>query len=68
LANIIGLAMFMAGLHLRYQANTVKKRRVLSLHYLGLRGYVNKRLILLCDHYEAAVLNLRTMIAANFNG
>ncbi|MFT4807482.1 MAG: hypothetical protein ACI9LX_000801 [Paraglaciecola sp.] len=25
LANIIGLAMFMAGLHLRYQANTVKK-------------------------------------------
>jgi hypothetical protein len=68
LANIIGLAMFMAGLHFRYQANTVKKRRVLSLHYLGLRGYVNKRLILLCDHYEAAVLNLRTMIAANFNG
>jgi hypothetical protein len=68
LANIIGLAMFMAGLHLRYQANTVKKRRVLSFHYLGLRGYVNKGLILLCEHYEAAVLNLRTMIAANFNG
>jgi hypothetical protein len=35
---------------------------------LGLRGYVNKGLILLCEHYEAAVLNLRTMIAANFNG
>jgi hypothetical protein len=68
LANIIGLAMFMTGLHLRYQANTVKKRRVLSFHYLGLRGYVDKRFILLCEHYEAAVLNLRTMIADNFNG
>jgi hypothetical protein len=67
LANIIGLAMFMAELHLRYQANTVKKS-VLSFHYLGLRGYVNKRLILLCEHYEAAILNLITMIAANFNG
>ena len=68
LANIIGLAMFMAGLHRRYQANTVKTRRVLSFHYLGLRGYVDKRLILLCEHYEAAVLNLRTMISDNFNG
>ncbi len=63
LASIIGQAMFMAGLHLRYQAKTVKKRRVLSFHYLG----VNKCLILLYEHYEAAVLNLRTMIAANFN-
>ena len=38
LADIIGLAVFMAGLHLRYQANTVKKRCVLSFHYLGLRA------------------------------
>ena len=58
----------MAGLHLRYQANTVKTRRVLSFHYLGLRGYVDKRLILLSEHYVAAVLNLRTMISDNFNG
>jgi Flp pilus assembly protein TadB len=36
LANIIGLAILMADLHCRYQANTVKKRRVLSFHYLGL--------------------------------
>jgi hypothetical protein len=32
LANIIGLAIFMDGLHRRYQANTVKIRRVLSFH------------------------------------
>jgi hypothetical protein len=36
LVNIIGLTMFMVGLHRRYQVNTVKIRRVLSLHYLGL--------------------------------
>jgi hypothetical protein len=60
--------MFMAGLHLRYKTNTDKTRRVLSFHYLGfLRGYVNKRLILFCEQYKAAVLNLRIMIAGNNN-
>jgi hypothetical protein len=68
LANIIGLAILMTGLHRRYQANTVKTRRVLSFHYLGLRGFVDKRFTLLCEQYEAAVLNLRTIIADNFNG
>jgi hypothetical protein len=68
LANIIGLAMFMAGLHFRYQANTVKTRRVLSFHYLGLRDFVDKRLTLPCEQYEATVLNPRPMIADNFNG
>jgi hypothetical protein len=67
LANIIGLAIFMVGLHRRYQANTVKIRRVLSFHYLGLRGFVDKHFKLLCEQFETAVLNLRTMIADNFN-
>jgi hypothetical protein len=67
LANIIGLAMSKVGLHRRYQANTVKVRRVLSFHYLGLRGFVDKRFKLLCEQFESAVLNLRTMIAGNFN-
>jgi hypothetical protein len=59
--------MFMGGLHRRYQANTVKVRRVLSFHYLGLRGFVDKRFKLLCEQFETAVLNLRTMIAGNSN-
>jgi hypothetical protein len=67
LANIIGLAMFMGGLHRRYQANTVKTRRVLSFHYLGLRGFVDKRFKLLAEQFETAELNLITMIADNFN-
>jgi len=33
-----------------------------------LRGFVDKRFTLLCEQYEAAVLNLRTIIADNFNG
>jgi hypothetical protein len=67
LANIIGLAILMAGLHRRYQASTVKTRRVLSFHYLRLRGFVDKRFKLLCEQFETAELNLRTMIADNFN-
>jgi hypothetical protein len=66
LAKIIGLAIFMVGLHRRYQANTVKTIRVLSFHYLGLRGSVDKRFKLLCEQYEMAELNLKTVIAGNF--
>jgi hypothetical protein len=67
LANIIGLAIFMVGLNRRYQANTVKIRRLLSFHYLGLLGFVDKNFILPCEQYEMAELKLRTMIADNFN-
>jgi hypothetical protein len=68
LANIISLATLIAGLHRRNQANTVKTRRVLLFHYLGLRGFVDKRFTLLCEQYKAAALNFRTIIADNFNG
>jgi hypothetical protein len=32
-----------------------------------LRGFVDKRFKLLCEQFETAELNLRTMIADNFN-
>jgi len=67
IANIIGIAMNIAGLHRRYQANTTRARRVLSFHYLGLRGYVDKHFTLLTEQYEAAVLSLRATIASNYN-
>jgi hypothetical protein len=59
--------MFMAGLHGRYQSNTVKTERVLSFHYLDLRGFVDECYKLLCEQFVTAKLNLRTMIADNFN-
>lgn len=65
LANIIGLAMTLAGVHKRYQANTLKTRRVLSFHYLGLRGYVDKYFTLLTGQYEIAVTHIRHMINEN---
>jgi hypothetical protein len=67
LPNIIGLAIFMVSLHRRYQAKTVKIRRVLSFHYLGLRGFADKHFKLPCEQYEMAELELRTMISDNFN-
>jgi hypothetical protein len=54
-------------LHSSYQANTVMTKRVLLFHYLGFLGFVDKRFILLCEQYETTELNLRTMIADNFN-
>jgi hypothetical protein len=67
LANIIGLAIYMVVLHRRYEANTVKTIRVLTFHYLGLRGYVDKRYKLLCEQFETSGLKLKTMIASNFD-
>ena len=67
LANIIGLAIFMVGLHRCYQANTVKTGRVLLFDYLGLRGFVDKHFKLPCEQYEVADLKLRTVIVDNFN-
>ncbi|MFQ3207873.1 MAG: hypothetical protein ACI9IT_002033 [Glaciecola sp.] len=57
----------MAGLHRRYEANMVKTSKVLSFHYLGLRSFVDMRFKLLCEQFKTAELNLRNMIADNFN-
>jgi hypothetical protein len=43
---LVGLTLKSAALPLRYQANSVKTRAVLSFHFLGLRAVVNKRLSL----------------------
>jgi hypothetical protein len=38
--------------------NTVKNKQVLSFHYLGLQGFVEKRFISHCEQYKTAELNL----------
>ena len=67
IATIIGLAMSMTNLQMRYQANTTKTRRVLSFHYLGLRGYADEYLILLSEQYEDALTRFRTTIDRDFD-
>lgn len=58
-AILMGLAAICAGLHLRYQANTVKKKRVLSYQYLGRRIVKDTRIKLLKQHFLDAIDNLK---------
>jgi hypothetical protein len=58
--------MFMDVLHRRHQTNTFKSRQALTFHYLGWRGFVDKRFILLCEQNESAVIN-QNIIVDNFN-
>jgi len=44
---LIGFTVFMAKQHYQYQANTIKTRRVLSFHFIGLRTCADKRFKLL---------------------
>jgi len=50
-----GLALKSAVLHLRYQANSVKTRLILSFHFLGLRAAADKRLRLHKRHLRDAI-------------
>ncbi|MEQ3659278.1 MAG: IS4 family transposase [Glaciecola sp.] len=61
-ATLIGIAMTIQGLNRRYQANTVSSRRVLSYHYIGLRGCLDKSLKLPIKQYEIAIRFLQQAI------
>ena len=59
---IIGTAAEQAGLARHYQANTVKHRRVLSLHFLGRRVVKNSRFNLTVEDIQKAILHMQTII------
>lgn len=65
---LIGAAAEQAGFARRFQANTIKKRRVISLQYLGLRMIANHRLTLEQDHFVKAYAYMKYMIARADNG
>jgi len=65
---LIGAAAEKAGFARHFQANTIKVRRVLSLHYLGLRMIAQERLVLTREHFVAGVRHLKDMIAEAENG
>ena len=56
---LLGLLAEEQGLHKKYQANTVKSRRVLSLHYLGLRICQNKNIRFLKKDWERIIIQLK---------
>jgi hypothetical protein len=58
-ATLIGLTAISAGLHRRYQANTVKDKRVLSYQFLGRRVIKDTRVRLLKHHLMEAIKTLK---------
>jgi hypothetical protein len=60
---LIGLAVKETGKHRRYQANSIKKRNVLSNQFIGLRAYKDKYLVILNKHWQAAINKLNSLIA-----
>jgi hypothetical protein len=65
---LIGAAAEQAGYAQHFQANTTKDRRVLSLHFLGLRMVASQHLTLAYEHFEAGVRYLKQRIAEANNG
>ena len=56
---LIGLTVISAGLHRHYQANTVKKKRVLSYQFLGRRVVKDTRIKLLKQQLIDAIEKLK---------
>jgi len=59
---LLGLTLQSAGLQRRYQANTTTNRRVLSLHFLGLRGWAEKNPAITWHHWQSAMRQLQDYI------
>lgn len=62
---IIGLRTLAAGVHQRYQANTVKHRAVLSIVYLGRRVWADPRMQHKLTRWRDALTQLRSLIVAH---
>jgi hypothetical protein len=60
---IIGTAVEQAGVHYRYQANTIKHRRVLSLHFLGREVIKDSRMTLLFEDLAKAIEYMKKIIS-----
>lgn len=59
---LLGLTLQVAGYHRRYQANTIKSKRVLSLHYLGMRAWAEKKLKISKQHWRETIKQLQYYI------
>jgi hypothetical protein len=64
---LLGMSVELSGEHRRYQANSERKRRVLSTTYIGRRAVHDSRLQI--DHYQliAAAKHLAMLVQNAFN-
>ncbi len=62
---IIGNAVIASGLSRRYQANTIKSRRVLSYQFVALRAVADKTLQISKQYWQDTITKMRfTMLEA----
>lgn len=60
---MIGAAAEQADYAKHFQANTIKDRRVLSFHFLGLRMITQTRLVLTREHFVMGIQYMKSQIA-----
>ena len=65
---LIDAAAEQANFARHFQANTIRHRRVLSLHYLGLRMIAQTRLVLEREHFVKGIAHIKKMIAEAEHG
>jgi hypothetical protein len=64
---IIGNAVVASGGARRYQANTVKSRRVLSFQFVALRAVADKTLLVHKQYWQDAIMKMKlTMMEAAY--
>jgi len=62
-----GLAVTLAGKARRYQANSTKKRQVLSYQFIGLRAFKDRRLILHKQDWTAAFTKMQQLMQTSLH-
>lgn len=61
---LLGMAVKLSKQHLRYQANSIKTKAVLSYQFIGLRAFKDRRLKLRKCDWQAAKLKIQALMRA----
>ncbi|MDQ7073553.1 MAG: IS4 family transposase [Gammaproteobacteria bacterium] len=64
---LLGMAVKLSNQHLRYQANSVKTRLVLSYQFIGLRAFKDRYLKLQRHHWQAAISKIQMLMQEPLN-
>jgi len=64
---LLGIAVKLSKQHLRYQANSIKTRTVLSYQFIGLRAFRDRRLKLKRADWKAAIQKIQQLMQEPLN-
>lgn len=65
--SLLGMAVKFSQKHLRYQANSLKTRTVLSYQFIGLRAFKDRHLKLLKRDWQAAMRKIQLLMQEPLN-